>query len=372
MGEAAGHIGAAPRRWNRNLSMGSGEDFLRIENVSKRFGATLAVDGVSLSIARGEFFSLLGPSGCGKTTLLRMIGGFTLPDAGRIMLDGEDVTALPPNKRATNMVFQSYAIFPHLNVRDNIAYGLRTDRLSAAERDKRVAEALAMIKLQTYGERRAHELSGGERQRVALARALVKRPKLLLLDEPLGALDKRLREAMQIELRQIQREVGISFIFVTHDQEEALSMSDRIAVMEAGRVLQIADPKTLYEQPNSRAVAAFVGTANFFPAKVAATTGDSVTVETALGRMILRRPTNLIAGERVTIAIRPEHLTLSREATSPSGRIAAVSYLGDRRHFQVTLDGAPAIVAAPNSAAFEMGEAVHLGWAPDAVMLFPE
>jgi spermidine/putrescine transport system ATP-binding protein/putrescine transport system ATP-binding protein len=301
-----------------------------------------------------------------------MIGGFTLPDAGTIALDGEDVTTLPPNKRATNMVFQSYAIFPHLNVRDNIAYGLRTERLSTAEREQRVAEALAMIKLETYGERRAHQLSGGERQRVALARALVKRPKVLLLDEPLGALDKRLREAMQIELRQIQREVGITFIFVTHDQEEALSMSDRIAVMEAGRVLQIADPKTLYEQPNSRAVADFVGTANFFPGKIVAVTGDSVTVETALGRIDVRRRTNLTAGARATVAIRPENLTLSREAGSVSGRVAAVSYLGDRRLFQVNINGATAIVAAQNNAAFGIGEAVHLGWAADAVMLFPE
>ena len=307
-----------------------GEDFIRIENLTKRFGATLAVDGVTLHIGRGEFFSLLGPSGCGKTTLLRMIGGFTLPDTGTIALDGEDVTALPPNKRATNMVFQSYAIFPHLNVRDNIAYGLRTERISAAEREQRVAEALAMIKLETYGERRAHQLSGGERQRVALARALVKRPKVLLLDEPLGALDKRLREAMQIELRQIQREVGITFIFVTHDQEEALSMSDRIAVMENGRVLQVADPKTLYEQPNSRAVADFIGTANFFPGQVVAVTGDSVTVETALGRMDIHRR-NLAVGARVLAAIRPEKFTLSREAASLSGRIAAVSYLGDRQ-----------------------------------------
>ena len=348
------------------------EDFLRIENLSKRFGATLAVDGVTLHIGRGEFFSLLGPSGCGKTTLLRMIGGFTLPDTGTIALDGQDVTTLPPNKRATNMVFQSYAIFPHLNVRDNIAYGLRSERLSAAERERRVAEALAMIKLETYGERRAHQLSGGERQRVALARALVKRPKVLLLDEPLGALDKRLREAMQIELRQIQREVGISFIFVTHDQEEALSMSDRIAVMENGRVLQVADPKTLYEQPNARGVADFVGTVNFFPGKIIAVTGDSVVVETALGRMTLRRRTNLAAGARVTIAIRPENLILSREAAAVSGRIAAVSYLGDRRQFQVSINGATVIVAAPNSAAFGIDEHVHLGWVPDAVMLFEE
>src|SRR6266550_776096 len=298
--------------------MSVGEDFIRIEDLSKRFGTTLAVDRVTLDIARGEFFSLLGPSGCGKTTLLRMVGGFTLPDAGTITLDGEDLTALPPNKRATNMVFQSYAIFPHLNVRDNIAYGLRTEGLSAADRDRRVAEALAMIKLERYGERRAHQLSGGERQRVALARALVKRPKVLLLDEPLGALDKRLREAMQIELRQIQREVGITFIFVTHDQEEALSMSDRIAVMKNGRVLQVADPKTLYEAPSSRAVASFIGTMNFFEGRVLAV-GQTISIETrALNRIEapLQKSVNIAGEARIVVAIRPEKLVLLREPPS--------------------------------------------------------
>ncbi|MGH7553136.1 MAG: ABC transporter ATP-binding protein, partial [Longimicrobiales bacterium] len=193
--------------------------FIRADGVTKRYGTVVAVNDVSLSIKRGEFFSLLGPSGCGKTTLLRLIGGFALPDGGRVEIDGEDVTALPPNRRPTNTVFQSYAIFPHLNVRDNIAYGLRTERVPQAELQTRVAQALAMIKLEHCAEKYSHQLSGGERQRVALARALVKRPKVLLLDEPLGALDKRLREAMQIELRQLQREVGISFVFVTHDQE---------------------------------------------------------------------------------------------------------------------------------------------------------
>src|ERR1051326_2108163 len=204
--------GARPRDRSLRIMDGSG-DFIRIDKVPKRFGTTAAVNGVSLQIGRGEFFSLLGPSGCGKTTLLRMIGGFAVPDEVAIALDGEDITGLPPNRRPTNMVFQSYAIFPHLNVRDNIAYGLRIERLTVAERDARVEEALAMIRLSGYGDRRAQELSGGERQRVALARALVNRPKVLLLDEPLGALDKRLREAMQIELRQIQRAVGITFIF---------------------------------------------------------------------------------------------------------------------------------------------------------------
>src|SRR5438105_8248727 len=343
------------------------EDFLRIRNVSKRYGPVAAVEAVDLAIARGEFFSLLGPSGCGKTTLLRIIGGFTAPDSGSIQIDGEDITSHPPNRRPVNMVFQSYAIFPHLNVADNIAYGLRADGVERAERERRVAEALSLIALPGYGARRAHQLSGGERQRVALARALVKRPKVLLLDEPLGALDKRLREAMQIELRQIQREVGISFIFVTHDQEEALSMSDRIAVMEGGRVLQVADPKTLYEQPSSRAVADFIGTANFFPGRVV----DSHAIETALGRMELRR-NDLAIGARIIAAIRPEKFTLSRQAGAPSGRIAAASYPGDRSQFQVSINGATIIVAAQNSAGFRVGDVVHLAWAEDAVMLFPE
>jgi spermidine/putrescine transport system ATP-binding protein/putrescine transport system ATP-binding protein len=338
---------------------------------------------VTLDIARGEFFSLLGPSGCGKTTLLRMIGGFTQPDSGSVALDGEDITALPPNKRPTNMVFQSYAIFPHLNVRDNIAYGLRSERLTADERDTRVDGALAMIKLGSYGGRRAHELSGGERQRVALARALVKRPKLLLLDEPLGALDKRLREAMQIELRQLQREVGITFIFVTHDQEEALSMSDRIAVMEGGRLLQIADPKTLYESPASRAVADFIGTMNFFEGRVTEIADAIATVETkALGHLniALRRSSHFDAGARVLVAIRPEKLVLSRGPAdaSVSGRLISAAYLGDRSQFQVGLEAAsdPVIVSAPNSATgngqrFEPGETVYLSWAREGLILLP-
>src|SRR3984885_7894827 len=232
--------------------------FLQITSVTKRFGSVTAVDAVDLAVARGEFFSLLGPSGSGKTPLLRMIAGFEYPTSGDIFLEGNRITDEPPNKRPSNMVFQSYAIFPHLNVFDNIAYGLRKDRLPREELARRVDESLAMIKLEGFGYRRADELSGGQRQRVALARALVRRPTMLLLDEPLGALDKRLREAMQIELRALQRRVGITFIFVTHDQEEALSMSDRIAVMQKGRVLQVADPKTLYEAPATRDIASFI------------------------------------------------------------------------------------------------------------------
>jgi len=356
----------------------TGAEFLRLDGITRRYGDVLAVDDVSLSIKRGEFFSLLGPSGCGKTTLLRVIGGFIQPDRGRVLIDGQDVTDLPPNKRPTNTVFQSYAIFPHLNVRDNIAYGLRTERVPKAELDTRVAQALAMIKLEHCAGKQAHQLSGGERQRVALARALVKRPKVLLLDEPLGALDKRLREAMQIELRQLQREVGISFVFVTHDQEEALSMSDRIAVMEKGKVLQVADPKTLYEAPSSRAVANFIGTMNLFEGRVAAVSGGTIAVETsALGRLELPRPDGaaLAAGNSVLVAIRPESLSLSRvpqAARSVPCRLISTAYFGDRSQFQVGLEGvaAPVAVAAPN-AGFAAGETLYLSWRSDGIVLLP-
>ncbi|MBU0885603.1 MAG: ATP-binding cassette domain-containing protein, partial [Alphaproteobacteria bacterium] len=239
--------------------MANSDAFIDIRAVSKRFGSVTAVDGVDLAIRQGEFFSLLGASGCGKTTLLRMIAGFEMPTEGDILIDGQVMTDVPANRRPTNMVFQNYAIFPHLTVRDNIAYGLRKDGLPRADLDRKVDAALEMIKLSGYGARRSTELSGGQRQRVALARALIKRPKVLLLDEPLGALDKKLRETMQLELRQIQDEIGITFVFVTHDQEEALTMSCRVAVMAQGRVMQVATPRELYETPNSRAVASFIG-----------------------------------------------------------------------------------------------------------------
>jgi spermidine/putrescine ABC transporter ATP-binding subunit len=360
------------------------EGFIRIDSVSKRFDRTLAVDGVTLEIGRGEFFSLLGPSGSGKTTLLRIIGGFTAPDCGGVAIDGADVTDLPPKRRPSNMVFQSYAIFPHLNVHDNIAYGLRTEHLSSLERERRVAEALALIKLEGFGARRAHQLSGGERQRVALARALVKRPKVLLLDEPLGALDKRLREAMQVELRQLQRRLGITFIFVTHDQEEALSMSDRVAVMERGRALQVAEPKMLYEQPNSRAVADFIGTVNVFEGSVIATGVEAVTIQAErLGQLEapLRAGMQFAIGVRVLLAIRPEKLTIARETPvgcSLGGRIVAVAYLGDRTQFRVALDGSdtPIIVVAQNTGmcdptSLRQGEFVYVTWSRNAPLLLP-
>src|SRR5579871_4633647 len=244
------------------------DSIISLQNVSKHFGAVRAVDDVSFEIRRGEFFSLLGPSGCGKTTLLRMLAGFELPTTGEIFIDGQPMSPVPAYARPTNMVFQNYAIFPHLNVRENIAFGLRKKRLSKAEMARTVEEALALIKMQGYGERASHQLSGGQRHRVALARALVCRPKVLLLDEPLGALDAKLRHAMQIELKRLQSQLGITFLFVTHDQEEALVMSDRIAVVNKGRIEQIGPTAEIYHRPATAFVADFLGQANLIDAVV--------------------------------------------------------------------------------------------------------
>ena len=357
--------------------------FLSIKNISKRFDATLAVDNVSLDIARGEFFSLLGPSGCGKTTLLRIFGGFVVPDSGTIAVDGADVTDLPPNTRPTNMVFQNYAIFPHLNIADNIGYGLRKLKLDAATREKRIADALEMIKLPGYGKRQANELSGGERQRVALARALIMKPKVLLLDEPLGALDKRLREAMQLELRDLQRRLGITFVFVTHDQDEALSMSDRVGVMSKGRLLQVAEPKALYDTPNCRDVASFIGTMNFFDGRVVASTNTEVTVETTERlRLSARANPNRTfnSGDAIVLAVRPEKIEISSvrgPANAASGRMHAVTYLGDRQMLHVMIDGRrdPVIVFAQGGgqkeAAPATGSIVWLNWRTDAGIVLP-
>ena len=354
-------------------------DFLRIAHVGKRFGAVTAVDDADIAIRRGEFFSLLGPSGCGKTTLLRMIAGFEFPDAGEIYIDGARITDTPPHLRPSNMVFQSYAIFPHLNVFDNIAYGLRRERLARAELTRRVEEALATIKLAGFGARRADELSGGQRQRVALARALVRRPKVLLLDEPLGALDKRLREAMQIELRQLQKSVGITFVFVTHDQEEALSMSDRIAVMSNGRILQVASPRELYETPNCREVADFIGEINFFDGIVTARDGALAVIDAGpLGT--LRLAAEGAVGAHLLLALRPEKIALSADASPGAlrGNVAAAAYLGERSHYNIAIAGRaePISVAAQNAEKIVTrghapGDTVYLSWAADAVVVLP-
>ncbi|MGH6945695.1 MAG: ABC transporter ATP-binding protein, partial [Kiloniellales bacterium] len=250
-----------------------------IRDLTKSFGSVAAVDNVSLEIRPNEFFALLGPSGCGKTTLLRMLAGFEMPSEGEVVIDGQDMTDVPPNKRPVNMVFQSYAVFPHMTVHDNVAYGLRVVGTPASEIDGRVREALAMVQLAEYGARKPDQLSGGQRQRVALARALVKRPKVLLLDEPLSALDAKLREAMQLELVRLQHSVGITFIIVTHDQNEALSMANRIAVMESGKVRQVAPPSELYEFPSSRFVADFIGKMNLFEGKISGLDQRGIRIE---------------------------------------------------------------------------------------------
>ena len=346
-------------------------NFLKITNVSKSFGGPQVVNNISLDVARGEFFALLGPSGCGKTTLLRMIAGFETPDSGTIAIDGEAMNTVPPNLRPTNMVFQSYAIFPHLNVFDNIAYGLRKLKLPKETLRAKVEAMLATVRLDGLGARAADQLSGGQRQRVALARALVREPKILLLDEPLGALDKRLREAMQVELRAIQRKVGITFLLVTHDQEEALSLSDRVAVMHQGRILQVADPRTLYEKPNCREVADFIGEINFFHATLRAIAGEIATVNAGILGIITLPAANLAPGikvdDHILLAIRPEHVHFAK--TGMAGDIAASTFLGERSHFHVKIAGRSEPVFVSGNAPPE--GAVHLAFPPDRLIGLP-
>ena len=363
--------------------MSDNDAYIRLDNLSKHFGPVVAVEHVDLTISGGEFFSLLGASGCGKTTLLRMLAGFESPTTGEIYIDGVPMSGVPPHKRPANMVFQNYAIFPHLNVRRNIAYGLRAEKLDKAETDRRVGGALEMVKLPGFGERASDELSGGQRQRVALARALIKRPKVLLLDEPLGALDKKLREEMQLELRALQQSLGITFIFVTHDQEEALTLSDRIAVMSQGKVLQIASPEVIYQRPVSVEVADFIGQMNFIDASVTDLKDGEAVLDTAgLGQIKAPASAAFIQkGANIVVAIRPEKLTLSKERRTDGqntvqGVIKAAAYLGDRRHFYVSVAGCdkPLAVAAQEvqllaGQSLDRDSAVWLSWANDSVIL---
>lgn len=317
---------------------------ISLSSVIKDFGAVRAVNNANFDIRSGEFFSLLGPSGCGKTTLLRMLAGFELPTEGRISIDGKDVTLVPPNHRPVNMVFQNYAIFPHLNVEDNIGFGMRKSGLPKQEVAQKIEEMLELIKLPGYGKRGSHELSGGQRQRVALARALIKQPKVLLLDEPLGALDKKLREQMQIELRQLQQTVGITFVFVTHDQEEALTLSDRIAVMSHGDVLEISTPAELYEAPKSRFVADFIGTMNFFECEVEECSDGMITASSPILGWVRTEyeDSPKAEGEKFMLAIRPEKFELVFSEPEDSfnkvlGTMGPSAYLGDRSHFYIYL-----------------------------------
>ena len=359
------------------------EVIISIRDVTKTFGSVRAVNNANLSVIKGEFFSLLGPSGCGKTTLLRMLAGFELPTEGVIEIDGQEMTLTPPNHRPVNMVFQNYAIFPHLNVASNIAFGMRKSGLSKQELEERIDQMLELIKLPGYGSRSANELSGGQRQRVALARALIKQPKVLLLDEPLGALDKKLREQMQIELRLLQQHVGITFVFVTHDQEEALTLSDRIAVMNQGDIVEVSNPGELYETPKSRFVADFIGTINFFKC-VLQDQSDGICVgespELGRVRFACRNPVAAI-GQEFILAIRPEKLLLDFEHASQPynqvrGRMGPSAYLGDRSHFYIHIEGRedPVSVALQNlSSSLDMvrntDRSVWLTWNDDAAVM---
>ena len=322
--------------------------FLVFDGVSKSYGTVRAADGVSLSVERGEFFSLLGPSGCGKTTLLRILAGFERPDAGRVLLDGEDITALPPNRRKVNTVFQSYALFPHLSVRENVAFGLRVARRPSREIDSEVDRMLALVQMEDQGAKRPDQLSGGQRQRVAIARALINRPQVLLLDEPLAALDLKLRQRMAIELDRIHDEVGITFLFVTHDQGEAMSLSDRVAVMKEGHIEQIGTPAEVYEAPRSSFVAAFIGDTNFLEGAVSEVV-DGEYIRLAIdgfGDVLCFNDAQRAPGMPVYLSVRPEKIRISREAPAPDGRHNTfacrdedVVYLGTHTRFWVSLGG---------------------------------
>jgi putrescine transport system ATP-binding protein len=323
---------------------------LRIEGVVKNFGGFRAVDQLSLDIRAGEFFALLGPSGCGKTTLLRMLAGFETPDEGRILLDGSDIAQVLPHQRPVNMMFQNYALFPHLSVRDNIAFGLKRAGMERAAIDARVAEMVALVKLEGLEKRRPDQLSGGQKQRVALARSLARRPQVLLLDEPLAALDKKLRESTQAELMELQRRLGMTFVIVTHDQEEAMTVADRIGVMDHGRLEQVATPRELYEAPNSRWIAEFVGDVNLFEGQVAAQDGHRLAIMTRdAGTIMVAEPRHPLTKSNVSVAIRPEKVKLSRRGPVSDavnsgainrleGVVTDVGYLGGFTTYRVKLD----------------------------------
>jgi putrescine transport system ATP-binding protein len=319
--------------------------YISFENVTKKFGDFTAVNDLSLVIYEREFFALLGASGCGKSTLLRMLAGFDDPTAGRIMLDGQDMKGIPPYRRPVNMMFQSYALFPHMTVENNIAFGLKQEGMPKPEIAKRVKEMLELVKLEQFSKRKPHQLSGGQRQRVALARSVAKRPKVLLLDEPLGALDKKLREETQFELMDLQQELGLTFVVVTHDQEEAMTMADRIAIMDKGKVIQVATPAEVYEAPASRFIADFVGTVNMFEGKVTGRDGASTTIDAGNGLSI--RTDNggdAVSGNTVWYAVRPEKIRVSskkpedQSLNAAEGEVWDVAYLGDMTVFHIKLD----------------------------------
>jgi spermidine/putrescine transport system ATP-binding protein len=339
---------------------------IQLRDLYKYFGETPAVNGVSLDVRDGEFLTLLGPSGCGKTTTLRMIGGFEHPSSGSIFINGQEMGDRPPYRRPVNTVFQNYALFPHMTVGQNVAYGLEMAGVPKPERQQRVAQALEMVRLPHVENRKPSELSGGQQQRVALARALVNRPAVLLLDEPLGALDLKLRKAMQLELKQLNREVGATFVYVTHDQEEALTMSDRIAVMNEGQILQLGTPEEIYERPRTRFVADFIGQTNFLDVTVREASGDTASVELpGVGNLRVRRPADGPASGPAALAVRPEKVALAEDIPGGApvgwnrltGRLEEIVYVGTFTHYLVTLPQGQIVTVHRQNRA--VGEAEH-------------
>jgi putrescine transport system ATP-binding protein len=339
--------------------------FITFRNVTKRFGDFTAVDDLTLNIYHREFFALLGASGCGKSTLLRMLAGFERPTSGEIILDGQDIAGIPPYKRPVNMMFQSYALFPHMTVESNIGFGLRQDGMPKNEIAERVTQMLKLVKLEQFAKRKPHQLSGGQRQRVALARSLAKRPKVLLLDEPLGALDKKLREETQFELMDLQQELGLTFVVVTHDQEEAMTMADRIAVMSHGKVIQVATPAEIYEAPNSRFVADFIGDVNILDGKVSANGNGKIELAVNEGFTIRTATGNGPAtGSAAGFAIRPEKMKVTRAAPADAsvnaaqGEVWDIGYLGDMTVFYVKLDSGKVVKASMLNAQREVEDPI--------------
>jgi putrescine transport system ATP-binding protein len=371
-------IGGGARRNFAPWADPAARPLVRFDAVTKRFGDTRAVDALSLDIFPGEFFALLGPSGCGKSTLLRLLAGFETPSEGRVLLDGAVIDAVPPHRRPVNMMFQNYALFPHLTVAGNVAFGLKQERRQRAEVAARVAEMLALVKLAPLAQRKPHELSGGQRQRVALARSLVKRPQVLLLDEPLAALDKQLRGETQFELMELQARLGTAFVIVTHDQEEAMTVAHRMAVMDRGRIVQVGTPAEVYEQPNSRYVASFVGDVNLIEGRLAASGPSGSFIDGVAGaKLSASQRVDATTGATVWLALRPEKL---RVATAPpaarenclAGRVTEIAYLGNVSVYKVRLDNGFIMKAQlPNltrmvERPIGPNDRVWLSWAPDA------
>ena len=391
-GDAANSAGRADSKTEANVTFDM--PLLRIEGVTKKFGGFRAVDALSLDIRAGEFFALLGPSGCGKTTLLRMLAGFETPDEGRILLNGKDIAQVPPYQRPVNMMFQNYALFPHLNVRDNIAFGLKRAGLPASKIDARVTEMVALVKLDGLEKRKPDQLSGGQRQRVALARSLARRPQLLLLDEPLAALDKKLRESTQLELMELQRRLSLTFIIVTHDQSEAMTMAGRIGVMDAGRLEQVAAPRELYEAPHSRWIAEFVGDINLLEGKVETVKEDHPTTTRRLaiataqaGTIYVAEPRQPLTKANLCVAIRPEKVKLSRRPPASDdarainrleGVVTDVSYLGGITSYKVKLDGGAVLRSSmANTArldfdAYSLGQRVVAWFSPEDCLVLEQ